>query len=242
MVTRNQMAEYEALQLRLIASEYKSKGFEVDLNVHFPMRGSGSLIFDAVAKKLSEQRIVFIELLNPNRANGDNERRAKDFERVAVEYPYAEVDFRYLDTQAAQYLLQLERGTRRVTANELKSLLSTRIPQAPKGDVLSTARLLELWSLHALTMRAFAAYIAAPAAEPANLLDLYNSLLSSEMLAKPEQLVDDVVFDFFEIHEAVISATQGALVERQYLEQLREHIKSVRKQVRRRLKSRFDFD
>lgn len=230
MVTRRASLRYEELQLDLIVQEYRSQGFEIDRN--FSVANS-NYTFDAVAKKTPEGKIIFIELLNRDRAASENEVRIAALNSAAKEYPKAEVDFRYLDTQVAPYVALMEQGSRRAQRSDLATLLKRKLPPKPKSELEGSISLLELWCLHTLTIRAYAATLPHPLSEEENVLDLYNHYLRLDVFVQPEQSEQGVEFDLFQIHEAVMSATQGAVVEVEYSNQLREHVKSLRRRLRR---------
>ena len=235
MVTRTDPEEYERMQLQIIALEYRRLGFEVFLE---PRIMSGRFRPDAMAFRASDGRRVFIEILNAKRSTNENQARIQALEFAANEFPEAEIDFRYLDREAEPYAELLARDARCAHQQDLSTLLKIRLPAPKSGDIYNAITLMELWGIHAITLRALAN--APPRIEantPAsNLLDVYNALLEQARLQPPEQGDDTVIYDLFEVHEAVMAATQGAITEKKYAEQLREHIRSIRKQAREWLK------
>lgn len=229
MVSPEIASRYEALQLRLIVRDYLNQGFVVSredarINVRF----------DAVVYRESDNQLVFIELLNSRRPVNINEDRVRALERAAQAYPHAKIDLRYIDVEAAPYGALLGQGARPANGDDFRSILKQRLP-TPKGNSISNVGLLlELWAIHALALRTVAWAVERPRAATESVLDAYNNLLRRGVLEAPEQIDDTVTLDLFQIHDAVLAATQGAIVEARYPNELRKHIQSVRKQLRKK--------
>ena len=96
----------------------------------------------------------------------------------------------------------------------------------------------QIWALHTATIRSYGSIIDLLTDPPRRLgaLEIYNNLLRFELLYPPEELIAGVDLNLFDLHEAVLAIAEGALVNDRYLDNLMKHFKSVRQQVRKRLK------
>lgn len=230
MVTRQTSRRYEELQLQLIVQEYERQKFDVVLDYRIPKM---KYIFDARAERKSDGKVVFIELLNSHKEDNMRQGRVTALEQAARAFPDATIDFRYLDREAAPYHALVEQGARPAKSEDLAKLLTRKLPSKKSSPIESSFTLLELWCLHVLTLRAFASSRPNFDVEAESVLDVYNLLLQHGFVNAPEQKVNGIELDLFQIHEAVLSATQGAIVEATFADQLRKHVKSVRRQIRR---------
>ena len=229
MVTREGRERYESQQLLLIAEEYRRQGFSVLTEVALP--GSQARL-DIVARRASDDMHVIVELLSAARAEASGDARVEILQRAAMVYPSARVELRYLDEQAAPYTALLSRTARAPRMEDLWKALKRRLPSKKTDELSRNSQLLELWAVHALTIRAVALAMSDPLLTSENVLDVYNALLRHQILLPPEAEGKSVTLSLFQIHEAVLAATQGAIVDLTFVTELRLHVQSVRQQVR----------
>lgn len=222
---------YERYQLELIAQEYRQRGFDVSSEVQ---SGVGTSMFDAVARHKESGKLVFIELVNKSSARSQASQRMKAIEGFSVTYPEAVVDFRYIDVESSR-LHQWQRNVGEDHRIEVSEAVSQRVARPPVNAVGRSMYFMQIWSLHVATIRAFGRVldILAGHADGRGALDIYNQLLRYKFLSPPEDLVDGVSLNLFELHEAVLAVAEGAEVNEQYFDDLIEHFRSVRKQIRR---------
>lgn len=97
---------------------------------------------------------------------------------------------------------------------------------------------MQVWSLHTATIRAFGRLLDFLTAPPVGrgALEIYNELLRLELLSPPEDLVEGVSLNLFDLHDPVLPIADGAAVNESYLDSLIHHFYSVRQQVRKRMK------
>ena len=233
-MTQRASIRYEVHQLKLIVLQYERRGFihRVDFGLQ-----ESRYRFDAVFESPEDGHLVFVELLSKRRRADVNESRVAALEQAARAFPDAEVDFRYVDSDVEPYAEFSSARSLPVANRNLAGVLKQRLPNS-KGVASSNLDLLGLWYLHALTLREFASFLNESDARSDNVLDIYNRLLSREILSAPEQIEDGVDLDLFQIHEAVLAAVQGAIIEKRYPNELRAHVKCVRRQVSKLTKSK----
>lgn len=220
--------EYEKYQLELIAAEYRARGFEVRTQA----RVSGlPYEFDAVAQNREGEQ-VFIEIVNKSLSAEAATRKLRAFEEIAARVPNAKVDFRYIDVDAIA--LHLAHNRQQFALPGLKEALAARVPLLPRSSI--AGQFLNLWQLHASTIRAFAVWLEVRDESNLNILDLYNEILSRKAILPPDDIVEEVDMDLFEIFDNVQLAIQGAVVEPNSFDQLRLHVLEVRRQVREKLR------
>lgn len=222
--------EYEKYQLELIAMEYHSRGFKVRIETGvqgFQYR------FDAVAEGPSGEQI-FIEIVNKNQTIEAAQRRLLALEEVVARAPNAKVDFRYIDVDTIGFRMASNRQGS--VQPELKQLLAMRVPSLPQTTV--TGQFLKLWQLHASTIRAFAISLGMGEEPNLTVLDLYNETLRQNFIQPPEDIVEEVEMDLFDIFDNVQSAIQGGVVGQHLFDQLRFHVLEVRREIRQKLTQR----
>jgi hypothetical protein len=225
------MREYEKLQLELIAHEYRSNGYSVQVETVLP--GSG-LRFDAIAQN-DNGAMVLLELLNPNLSEDEIAARRHAISEAAKRHPNAMVDFRYIDLKQSAFRRFNHADGERIE-DPLKKLLSTRVPALNHDPRSASKQMIALWVAYALLLRAYARHWPKLPSETVSILGLYNEFLHAQIL-KPAEVGDDQVSDdLFQMHEVVIAATEGASVDLAYVKQLRRHYLWLRKQVQTRNK------
>lgn len=226
---------YESYQMRLIAAEYEAKGYRVALEERILALQAN---FDAVARGPGGE-VVIIEVVNRSRGSGNLEDRAEALRRAAAILPKASVDFRYIDAGQAAFFRRpsasAEGSAAKVdSASLLLSLLSTRLPKKPGKGMLSLARaFLDLWALHVATIAAFAHVAPVELGSMTGALDAYDRLLRVEALSPPEQLENPVSLDLYQLHDVAKGLLLAGAVAADEVEELREHVKSARRQIRR---------
>lgn len=223
------MEEYERYQLDLIASEYRSKGYTVEVESQLP---ESSLRFDAVARKEAEGKMVLVELVNPNLSEDQIAVRRRAIAETASLFPNALVDFRYIDTKQSAFL-EFNKRDDDFRYQQFTDLLKARFPVFNKKPKYAARQMLNLWVGYACLLRGFGRFCSHPDSETASILDLYNSFLRQGGLVPAERTDDAVNHDLFQMHEVVIAATQGALIDVEYVKQLRGHYQALRKQVKK---------
>jgi hypothetical protein len=222
------MEEYERYQLDLIVSEYRSRGYVVEVESQLPGISSR---FDAVARKESEGKMVLVELVNPNLSEGQIAVRRRAIAETASLFPNALVDFRYIDTKKSAFL-EFNKRDDDFRYQQFTDLLKARFPVFNKKPKYASRQMLSLWVGYACLLRGFGRFCNHPDSETASILDLYNSFLRQGGLV-PAELTDDAVnHDLFQMYEVVVAATQGAIVDVEYVKQLRGHYQSLRKQAK----------
>lgn len=221
---------YERYQLELIVQEYREKGFEIFLE---DKPGFSNLRFDAVAKHKESGKLVFIELVNKPRTKAQTRARIRAIERLSRHYPEAVVDFRYIDIESSRFRKWQENIGENYRI-EVVEAISQRAPRPPLNSIGISVYFMQIWSLHVTTIRSFGRHLNLQNDRGA--LDIYNELLRLEILSPPEDRLDDVFLNLFELHEAVLAIADGATVQDYYLDNLINHFRSVRQQVRRFLR------
>lgn len=219
--------EYERYQLGLIAIEYQARGYQVKIQTE--VQGLGYM-FDAVAEGPGDEQI-FIEIVNKRQTYKAAQLRLRALEEVAAHAPNAKVDFRYLDVDKIAF--HRASNSRRSAQSDLKQMLAIRVPSLSQGTV--AGQFLNLWQLHASTIRALAAFLDIGEQAGLRILDLYNEMLRQKFIRPPEDIVEVVEMDLFEIFENVQSAIHGGVVDQYPFNQLRSHVLEVRKQIRQEI-------
>jgi hypothetical protein len=231
------MRGYERLQLELIASEYRRRGYIVDTE---QVLSSGGLRFDCIARS-ERGEMVFVELLNANMSEEQMSVRRRVISEAASLYPEAVIDFRYVDTKDTSFS-RFNHSENRDHFYKFKKLLGLRLPPLDEKPESASKQMLALWYGYASLLRAYARLWSHPEVESASILDLYNSFLKKGILSPAEIKDDQVEDDLFQMHDAMIAVTQGALVSLDYVTQLRRHYQWLRKQVRSLKNPRFVED
>lgn len=219
--------EYEKYQLDLIAMEYNARGYTVSVETRvqgFQYR------FDAVAEGPNGEQ-VFIEIVNKSQTVDAAQLRLRALEEVAARAPHAKVDFRYIDVDTMAWRMACNR--QQITGPQLKQLLAMRVPSLTQTVV--AGQLLNLWQVHASTIRAFAVWLGMEKEPNLTILDLYNESLRQKFFTAPQDVVDEVEMDLFEIFEDVQVAVQGGVLGQHSFDQLRLHVLEIRKQIRQKL-------
>lgn len=222
------MREYERYQLDSILSEYTSKGYTVEVEAQVAGQGAR---FDAIARRSHGDQLVLIEIVNPNLSDHQIAARRRAIEEAASQNPRALVDFRYIDTRQSAFL-EFNKRDDDFRYQQFRELLSARFPVFDKKPKYATRQLLSLWAGYASLLRALGRFCEHPENETVSILDLYNSFLRHGILVPAERTDDEVSDDLFQIHEVVIAATQGAVVDIGYVKQLRGHYQALRKQAK----------
>lgn len=226
---------YERYQLELILREYAGRGFDVSQEVQV---GLGNMQFDAIAKNRASGQLVIIELVNKTQSRKKAAERINMIRRLAEAYPDAQVDLRYIDVEKSRirWWQDTVGGDR---YEHIEVALNKRLPRRPDDALGCTMYFMQVWALHTATIRAYGRFIDFLTAPPVGrgALEIYNELLRIELLHPPEDLIDEVNLNLFDLHEAVLAITDGAIVNERYLDNLTRHFYSVRQQVRKRMKS-----
>lgn len=221
------MREYERLQLELIVSEYRSRGYVVETEAVLP---DSQLRFDGIARN-DNGELVLLELVNANMSEDEMAARRHVIKETASRYPGALIDFRYVDTKQALFTqLKLPKDEHRF--DTFRKLLRARLSPLDEHPENTSKQMLVLWYGYSSLLRAYARIWSHPQVETASILDLYNSFLKTGILSPAEVKDDKVSDDLFQMHDAMIAATQGALVSLEHVKQLRRHYQWLRKQVR----------
>lgn len=232
-------AKYEEDQLRLIAATYEKPGFRVV--VERPLEDPEGRLkdftfrFDAVVYDKKGYPTTIIELIKADKRQRDIDSRRDAFQTVAQAYPDVNVDFRYIDADAEPFWSRRE-PSQRVSVNLLDMALARRLPRTDERDVHRAAQYADFWTLHVVTIRAYAQWLGIEGHDSKDILDLYNALLRFQRLIPPEATDDNAHQDLFELHRTTLAVLQGGLASYSDIEQIRSHITSVRKQIRKRLK------
>ena len=226
--------DYERYQLELILREYASRGFEVSQEAQAEF---GNMRFDAIARNRASGQLVIIELVNKAQSRARATERINAIRRLAEVYPEAQVDLRYIDVEKSR--LHWWRDT--VGEDRYASIedaLTKRLPRRPNDSLGWTMYFMQVWALHTATIRAYGRLLDLLTAPPVGrgALEIYNELLRFELLSPPEDLVEGVSLNLFDLHEAVLAIADGAVVNESYLDSLIHHFYSVRQQVRKRMK------
>lgn len=219
---------YERYQLELIAQEYRGKGYDVSSKVPFVGENLG---FDAIAKHKESGKVVVIELVNKSRGKAHALERIRAIERLSTISPEAIVDFRYIDVESNR-LRQWQENVGEGRRINVLDAVSQRVPRPPVNAVGRSMYFMQIWSLHVATIRSFGRDVVGRPDGKGG-LEIYNELLRLQILLPPEDLVDGVSFNLFDLHEAVLAVAEGAEVNEQYLDGLIKHFRSIRKQIRR---------
>ena len=220
--------EYEQYQLKLIGKSYLERGFTVLYNASI---NGLSYRFDALAQNESDE-IIIIELVNKSQSNDAMKERLKALEEISNLIPRAKVDFRYIDVDAGSFQM-IRRLAQEPRELDLQQALTVRLPRLAGQEEDATLLFLNLWLLHVATIRAYGASLRLNQANSKSLLDLYNEMLQSKDLIAPEVLADSVSQDLFDLYAKAQGAIQGALIGRDTYEQLRGHVREIRKQIRK---------
>lgn len=228
---------YQRRQLQLIAATYEARGYSVALDVAVP---ETNWRFDAVAKSV-DGAVVVIELVNARRGEGDRDARLAVLRRAAAMYPNASVDLRYIDFEQSDLLERADRvGQPELNAgvalDALNKVMKIRLPRRPSPSRIALVRsFLDLWSLHAAAVQAFAqlALEDAKTSDSRGLLEQYDNLLKSDLLIAPEQAEDDATLDLRDLHRIAAALLQGGQVDAAEVAELRAHVREVRRQIRR---------
>ncbi|WP_122669893.1 hypothetical protein [Pseudomonas viridiflava] len=222
------MREYERYQLDSIASEYRSRGYVVDVEAQLPDTG---VRFDAIARRGDDKELVFVEIVNPRLSDDEIVARRLAIADAALRFPNALIDFRYIDIKQSAFL---EFNTRDDNSRDqqFRELLKARFPVFNKKPKDAARQMLSLWAGYASLLRGLGRLCRHPESEEASILDLYNSFLQRRILVSAEATDDSVSHDLYQMHEVVIAATQGALVDIEYVKQLRGHYQALRKQAK----------
>lgn len=221
------MREYERFQLELIVSEYRSRGYVVEAEAVLP---GSQLRFDGIARNDSGE-LVLLELVSANMSEDQMAARRHVISEAASRYPDALIDFRYVDTKQALFAqFNLPKEENRFDA--FSRLLRARLSPLDEHPESTSKQMLALWYGYSSLLRAYARLWSHPEVETASILDLYNSFLKARILSPAEIKDDEVNDDLFQMHDAMIAATQGALVSLECVRQLRRHYQWLRKQVR----------
>lgn len=223
------MREYERYQLDSIISEYTSQGYTVEIGAHFAATNSQ---FDAIATRVDDDRMVLIEIVNPNLTEHQIAARRRAIEDAASRFPRALVDFRYIDQRQSAFQ-EFNKRDDNFRHLQFRQLLNARLPVFNKKPEQAARQLLGLWGSYTSLLRGFGRFCGHSQNETASILDLYNSFLQRGILVPAERTDDDVSEDLFQVHEVMIAATQGAIVDILYVKQLRGHFQALRKQARR---------
>lgn len=226
--------DYERYQLELILREYASRGFEVSQEAQ---AGLGNMRFDAIAKNRESGKLVVIELVNKAQSRARASERINVLRRFAEIYPDAQVDLRYIDVEISRIRWWQEAvGEDRFAS--IKDILRQRLPRRPASEVGRSMYFMQVWALHTAIIRTYGRFIDLLTDPPhgRGALEIYNKLLRFELLHPPEELIEGVDLNLFDLHEAVLAIAEGALVNDRYLDNLMQHFHSIRQQVRKRLK------
>lgn len=218
---------YEQMQLELIALEFQRQGYEVHLESSVD---ASSARYDAVATRHSDRSLVVIELLNADRPPTEMRRRLEALESLARTHPHARVELRYIDPALPSWTLRRHLSDVPRTRGWGFLKLLTEPANSLESAIPATA-LLQWWSLHAAMLRSLAEEFDSSRPESVGILDLYNDLLASELLAAPEHKDDYIELDLFELYDAVLGALQGVAVTEYEVDQLRRHVRAVRSQI-----------
>lgn len=227
--------DYERYQLELILQEYSSRGFDVSLE---PQAGIGNMRFDAIAKNRASGQLVVIELVNKTQSKSMASERINAIRRFAEIYPDAQVDLRYIDVEKSRVRWWQELVGEDRSAS-IKDVLNKRLPRRSISVLGRSMYFMQVWALHTATIRAYGRIIDPLIAPPRSLgaLEIYNDLLRLQLLHPPEELIEGIDLNLFDLHEAVLAIAEGAAVNDRYLDNLIHHFHSVRQQVRKWLKS-----
>ena len=226
--------DYERYQLELILREYASRGFEVSQEARAEF---GNMRFDAIARNRASGQLVIIELVNKAQSRARATERINAIRRLAEVYPEAQVDLRYIDVEKSR--LHWWRDTvGEDSYTSIEDALKKRLPRRPNDSLGWTMYFMQVWALHMATIRAYGRLLDLLTAPPVGrgALEIYNELLRFELLSPPEDLVDGVSINLFDLHEVVLAIADGAVVNESYLDSLIHHFYSVRLQVRKRMK------
>jgi hypothetical protein len=232
--------EYESYQLDLICTEYMQKGFTIAKQAKLQKI---AFQFDAMAYREFEgkRQIVLIELVHAGRADRLSEKRTQAFERLAKVYPSVLVDFRYIDTNETPWISFSKARPQSISSDLLDQCIKRRLPKPDNTSALSiNKQFLELWGLHAMTIRSYAGIWLSKDVTTKGILDIYNELLQSGYLRPPEDLVRGLKLDLFEINDLVQGAIQGASVEKGDVREINGHVLSIRRQIRKDLNMDMD--
>jgi hypothetical protein len=225
------MHPFERYQRDLIALEYERRGYEVDLE--------GRILgmpytFDMIARRAgASPPLVFIEMVSAERTLAQVERRRESLAAVARAFPEAAVDLRVVDPSVGAWVA---RGRSQLAPSpDLPSLLSAYSGDRAGGlDIDVSLVVLQVWTVHAATLRAFYAAVIRAPSPPTDLqdvLELYNELLKRELLVPPEREAEGVSLDLFQLYAVVIGVIQGVPANLDEMEQMQSHLFSVRRQI-----------
>ncbi|KPY45364.1 hypothetical protein [Pseudomonas syringae] len=226
------MREYERYQLDSIISEYTSQGYTVEIGAHLAATNSQ---FDAIATRGDDDRMVLIEIVNPDLTDRQIAARRRAIENAASQFPRALVDFRYIDQRQSAFQ-EFNKRDDNFRHLQFRQFLNARLPVFNKKPEHAARQLLSLWGSYTSLLRGFGRFCGHSQNETASILELYNSFLQHGILVPAERTDDEVSDDLFLVHEVMIAATQGAIVDIHYVKQLRGHYQALRKQARRHSK------
>lgn len=227
--------DYEKYQLELILQEYASRGFDVSLEAQAEI---GNMRFDAIAKNRASGQLVVIELVNKTQSKSKASERINAIRRFAEIHPNAQVDLRYIDVEKSRVRWWQEVVGKDRSAS-IKDVLNKRLPRRSNSVLGRSMYFMQVWALHTATIRVYGRVIDLLTAPPKSrgALEIYNDLLRFELLYPPEDLIEDIDLNLFDLHEAVLAIADGATVNDRYLDSLMQHFYSVRQQIRKSLKS-----
>lgn len=225
------MHPFERYQRDLIALEYARRGYEVDLE--------GRILgmpytFDMIARRAgASPPVVFIEMVSAERTPSQVEHRREALAAVARAFPDAAVDLRVVDPSVGAWAA---RGRSQLApAPDLPSLLSAYSGDRAGGlNIDVSFVVLQIWTVHAATLRAFYAAVIrdpSPSTDLQDVLELYNELLKREFLVPPERAAEGVSLDLFQLYAVVIGVIQGVPANLDEMEQMQSHLFSVRRQI-----------
>lgn len=226
--------EYEQHQLALIAQDYRRRGFRVELESQIPEAPKWR--FDALAVNEAGETVI-IELVNRRLNEGAAEERLMALGAVAAIRPDVKVDFRYIDVDTGAVWIARNRSHDDAVL-DFPRVLGTRLPSIPNGANDVTKKFLALWPLHVSLIRQYCRHLGLANTHTEDVLDLYNELLRAQRLVAPENVVDEVTLDLFDLYAVARGALQGASVDRAAFQQLRMHTMSVKQQARNDLAAR----
>lgn len=223
--------DYDRYQLELILREYESRGFEV---LQEAQAGLENMRFDAIAKNRESGRLVVVELINKAQSRTRASERINVLRRFSEIYPDALVDFRYIDVEVFRIRWWQETvGEDRFAS--IRDILNQRLPRRSASEVGRSMYFMQIWVLHTEIIRAYGHFLN-DLSNGRGALEIYNELLRLKLLYPPEELIDGVDLNLFDLHEAVLAVAEGALINDYYLDSLMQHFHSIRQQVRKRLK------
>lgn len=226
---------YEKYQLALIAQDYQRRGFDVSLGEQARI---GNLRFDAVAKNKETKSLVVIELVNKTSSKAHPSERIMTIKKLSEIKPNAVVDLRYIDVELFR-VRQWQDTVGEIFQTDINAALGQRVPRPPSNTISRSMHFMQIWALHATTIRAYGRYLGEKVSydNSQGALDIYNELLHQEIIYRPEYLIDSVELNLFDLHEAVLAIAEGAAVNEKYHHDMTQHFLSIRKQIRQGIKN-----